>query len=118
MSDFAQQYKSARDSILALLADRKFHSWTELKGVGGVRYGARLLELRRLGWQMESIENSDDGKSYRLLSTEPEKPQVKRVKIFMTEEDAARASRGELTGAAKEAVAQALASFRVNKDKL
>lgn len=39
---------SKREALQRLLADGKWHHMSELRAVGGARYGARLLELREL----------------------------------------------------------------------
>jgi len=37
---------SHKNSIRALLSDGRWHSMAEMERVGGMRYGARLFELR------------------------------------------------------------------------
>ena len=87
---------------------------------GGIRYGARLLELRRLGWIVESRtdEASPNGKLYRI---HPKKgpPQRKRVKVLLDEADVAELlERGTVSLAARVELADALGSFRHNREKL
>jgi len=118
--DHAVRHINARDRILNLLEDLEWHPHFELARVGQVRYSARVLELKRLGWQIESrtISTGTDGDEYRLVSRVRGQPQAKRVKVLMSEEDVITLLKGELTLAAREALVDALASFKANKHKL
>lgn len=41
--------------ILSLLSDLQVHSTDEVMTAGGKQYNARILELRREGWDIESV---------------------------------------------------------------
>lgn len=116
-TDFGTKYATARDRVYGLLSDLGWHTWRELEAVGGVRYGARLLELRRLGYLFETAD-LEDGQRYRLKSLERAAPQPKRVKVLLEEADAESLYRGEVSVTAAMAVSVALASFRANRGKL
>ena len=62
---------SHRDALLDLLADHRQHHMAELMRVGGYRYGGRLHELRKDGYDIETIRLGDDEFSYRLRVSEP-----------------------------------------------
>jgi hypothetical protein len=116
--DYAEKYEPARDRLLRLMRDGAWHSWKELEGVAGNRYAARLHELKRLGYDVESEVNEDDGKRYRFTSPFPGAPQPKRVKVYLAERDAQLLAEGEITPTANAAVTDALASFQHNRSKL
>lgn len=71
---------SKREALRALLADGLWHHMSELRRVGGWRYGARLLEIRRE--HRVSIENRcvGDGEfEYRLVfNAQAELPLVEK----------------------------------------
>lgn len=115
-TDYAREYRTARERIRAFLADGQWHSWRQLRAVGGVRYGARLLELRRLGHRVETLKLSEGGKTYRLNGRMD--PPEKKVKVFLTAEQARSISDWVLLDGAVEAVRDALASFECNEGKL
>lgn len=57
-----------REALRALLADGAWHHMQELRAVGGWRYGARLLELRRaLGLTIEHRAIGDGEFEYRAV---------------------------------------------------
>ena len=118
--DYGKKYKTLRDALLALLWDGVWHTHKECVRVANPRFSARLLELKRIGYQIESRESpSGHGKNYRLISRKIGVPQGKNVKVFLTESDAEEITEnGILTTAAQEAVKEALLSFQANKDKL
>jgi hypothetical protein len=116
--DYAREKRPHRQRVLELLWDCRWHSAREVCGAGGVRYSARLLELRRLGYAIESRGQNVDGKDYRLASTTPGPLQGKRVKAFLAEADAESLTAGVVTTGARRAVDEALRSFRMNKEKL
>jgi hypothetical protein len=118
--DYANRFASARDRIFALLSDCQWHTRRELQAVGGIRYGARLLELKRMGYRIEAADTGGDehGRDYRLLSTEPNEPQAKRVKALLEEQDVVSLLRGDITLTASAALRNALGSFRANRGKL
>lgn len=115
--DYGTKYENARDRALRVLSDGTWHGWAELEMVAGVRYGARLLELRRLGHVIEHADHpSGDGRMYRWTGTTD--PQEKRVRVYLTEFDALELVNGRLTPSATAAVQEAIGSFRHNRDKL
>lgn len=117
-TDYAEQFSTARGRIFDLLSDLGWHSWSELKRVGGVRYSARLLELKRLGYQIQS-DTWEEGRTYRLESLCKGEPKGKRVKVFLEESDViALLERGALTKRAQKTLTQALGSFQANRWKL
>lgn len=120
--DFAELHKTARGRVLLALRDQRWHKHQELKNAGGVRYSARVLELKRLGYCIESRPfqgKRENGNEYRLMSLKPGTPQGKRVKVYLEEADAdALVKMGKLSRRAKRAVEDALGSFRSNKHKL
>lgn len=118
-TDFGKEFATARDKIFDVLDDLDWHSWRALRAVGGVRYSARLLELRRLGYVIDDLPDpSGTGKVYRLLSLTPDVPQGKQVKIFLPESDVKRLLEGIITGSTVRAVRDAYAIFQANRHKL
>lgn len=128
--DFAEKKRTQRERVLDVLLDLQWHPYMDLNAVGGVRYSARLLELKRLGYEIEDRTVKDGGgKDYRLKSPLPRKtPQAKMVKVFLKEEEA-EAILARLRGlhyraphrtyeGARSAVENALGSFRANRHKL
>lgn len=65
MADYAKR-RSHKDAILALLSDGREHHMAECLAVGGYRYGARIFELRRQGYDIETIHVGPDETAYRL----------------------------------------------------
>lgn len=67
-----------RDALRALLSDGHWHHMSELRAVGGWRYGARLLELRRgaggpaLEVEHRAVEGSDNEFEYRATAASPQ----------------------------------------------
>lgn len=118
-TDYAEQYQTARGRIFDLLSDLEWHSWRELKRIGGVRYSARLLELKRLGYAVDSDSEAPDGRIYRLQSLAKGAPKGKRVKVFLEESDViALLEKGTLTKRAQKTLTDALGSFQANRWKL
>lgn len=119
--DYAELNVTDRQRVLRLLSDCDWHPHYELKRVGGVRYGGRIRELKRLGYRIETRphDGQPQGYDYRLVSTEPGMPEEKQVKVYLTEQAAdALVSRRVVTGDAWYAVRDALKSFKANKGKL
>lgn len=116
--DYAEINLPRRERLQMLLNDLEWHHHLELLDAAGPRYSARLLELKRLGYKVETEQLEPQGKRYRMLSTIPEVPQAKRVKVLLTPNDAELARQGVMTISAMEAVEAALASFRANEHKL
>jgi len=117
-TDFAEVNKTKRQRVLELLNDLQWHTHVELQVVGGVRYGARLLELKRLGYLIDDQSLEPQGKRYRLASTMRGTPQAKRVKVFLTKEEAQLLLEGVTTLESRNAVRDALASYLANEHKL
>ena len=118
-TNYGQKYESARDQVLKLLMDLQWHGRKQLERVAGNRYCARILELKRLGYKVESEPlPDDDGNRYRLLSKTPGKPQAKKVKIFVTESEAEWLTKKIVRDSALKPIREALESFRANKKKL
>jgi hypothetical protein len=115
--DYAAEKKPARARLLGLLADRQWHAWDAMRAAGGMRYSARLLELKRMGYEFESRGRAETGKDYRLIGKG--EPKQKRVKVFLTEEQATfvlgcSGGRADV----REALLGALATFRTRRDHL
>lgn len=116
-TDFATEKIPARTQLLALLTDGEWKPWTAMRTAGGMRYSARLLELKRLGYQIESRGNAPQGKEYRL--TGKGEPKTKQVKVFLTEEHARRVRDCDaLPVELRKVVAAALRSFESRRDML
>jgi hypothetical protein len=108
-----------RTKLLDLLWDLQWHEHLELRGASGKCYSARLLELKRLGWDIEDEPLRGSGKRYRLTSREQGSPKGKLVKVYLRERDADRlVTSGEVGVWAHKCIEQALRSFRENKHKL
>lgn len=117
-TDFGTEKVNLREALLRLLSDRNWHTHIEML-VGGVRYSARLLELKRLGYKIQSEGKAVSGKRYRLLSNKPGRPQGKKVKVYLDESDArAIVNNRTVTNRTYQAVNDALGSFLFNKNKL
>ena len=112
--------KSHRDRVLNTLWDCKWHTFKELASVGGIRHSARILELRRLGYDIEaSAPGADGNKKYRLLSKTVGAPQAKRVKVFLKPTDAFMLLQGRLpTASTRSSLKDAYESFKANEGNL
>jgi len=121
--DYATLKKTARGRVLLMLSDLDWHSHLELckPSVGGPRYPARVLELKRLGYRIESraLDDGSTGNEYRLKSVEPSRPKGKRVRVYLDEADviALLGLRG-VPRRAKADLTDALGSFQANRGKL
>lgn len=114
MSDEA---KSAKDRLLELLWDQEWHSNKELREVAGQRYGARLHELRQLGFEISKQSTDMENAKvfeYRLDSQHPSKPKKKKVRVYLDVLDAQMLAVGATTHDAREAVREALDSYYDN----
>lgn len=120
--DYAELKKTARGRVLLLLTDLHWHTHVELQRQGGARYGARVLELKRLGYEIEDRHIDDDqrnGKEYRLVSLQPGQPQAKRVKVYLDAADVASILHHQtMPWRARKALEDAYRSFKANEDKL
>ncbi len=117
-TDYAELNKTARGRVLQLLLDLAWHGYAQLRRVGGIRYSARILELKRLGYRIEDEPLEPQGKRYRLVSPTPSAAKGKKVKVYISESGAQALLEGHITNTVKNAVADALGSFRTNKHKL
>ena len=124
--DYGADFLPARERMLRLLWDLQWHEAKELEGVGGNRFGARLLELKRLGYKVidEQHQEGHHGKRYRLKDRYPGKPQEKRVKVLLPPEvvrELLRLLRHSVSAEAQKATSllgDAMVSFEKNRDKL
>lgn len=64
MSEKRLSHKAA---LLALLSDGRQHHMSECARAGGWRYGARVFELRKEGYEIETIRLGDDEFAHRLI---------------------------------------------------
>jgi len=94
--DYAAKYQSARSAVLALLSDKEWHDWRALADVAGVRYCARVDELVADGFVIESQQLADDGKRYRLVDVTG-KRRTRRVRLYLTSDDARELAAGRVT---------------------
>lgn len=120
--DYAGEYRNARQRVLDALFDGEWHSYNELERVGGVRYGARLLELRRLGWRIASVPRDDPngGKDYRLVSRlGVGRGPKRRVRLYLDPDEAAVvAAAHSLRQTIRSKARRALARYIANEGKL
>lgn len=124
--DFAEVHSPQRLKLLRLLWDLKWHHHVELR-IAGVRYSARLLELKRLGYLIESKSESGagiigvgHGKYYRLVSHETTTPKRRDIKVFLDPDDVAFMLRAGLhiPAPAKKELNDALERYHANLNKL
>ena len=119
--DHAKVKVSKRAALFTLLSDGAWHVHQELARVGGVRYSARLLELKREGYAVESEEvaEGDPGKRYRMPTTERGAAKAKKVKAYLAEEDVrTMVELGYIPPLARDALTDALGSFTTNRERL
>lgn len=119
--DHAKINVSKRAALFTLLSDGAWHMHHELARVGGVRYSARLLELKHLGYSVDSESASDgeQGKRYRMPTTERGAAKAKKVKAYLAEEDVrVMVERGYIPPLARDALTDALGSFTTNRERL
>lgn len=116
--DHAEVHGTQRERLFELLSDAAWHPHHELARVAGVRYSARILELKRLGYVIESEDRARSGKTYRMPSKVAGAPQPKRVKVLLEETDVLCMVRGYVPPSARIALNDAHASFDTNREKL
>jgi hypothetical protein len=116
--NYASKYKGARVRVFELLSDLRWHTWRELEAVGGNRYGARVLELEKLGWNIIDEPHGEDGKRYLLASLTKGPPLPKLVRMYVSEASAQYVARGEVTEEARRAARDGLESFNARKGNL
>lgn len=107
----ATRHRPRRERLLELLADGAWHDWRECSDVAGLRFGARVGELREAGWLIES-EDLEVGRRYRLASLEKGPKLGRRVRIYVDESDAEALASGWVSERARLAIKSALAIFR------
>ena len=116
-TDFSIEKKPARERLLDLLWDKQWHTWAECRGVGGMRYSARMLELKRQGWVINSRGSDSEGKDYRLVGRGP--PKAKKVRVFLEESEVQYLlARPGLPLNLRASLTDAYGSFQANKGKL
>lgn len=95
----------SRDILTALREARLHHPdypWVHgqrLQGIAGIRYGARLDELRSAGWQISSVAapgSSGGWHQYRLDSLERVAPREARVRFDLTMSEIRQLAAGRL----------------------
>lgn len=59
-----------KDRLLRLMRDGRWYHMAALRTAGGWRYGARLFELKKQGWEHERRSVGEDAFEYRLYSAE------------------------------------------------
>lgn len=119
--DYGKVNTSKRAALFTLLSDCEWHVHHELARVGGVRYSARVLEIKRLGYCIESDEMTDgeQGKRYRMPTTERGEVKPKKVKAYLAEEDVqVMVETGYVPPLARDTLTDALGSFVTNRDRL
>lgn len=97
--------------LLRRLVDRDWHSWEELAAVAGNRYGARLHELRELGYCFVSRPRRNGrGKEYRRASR-PLRPRERKVRLLLPLADVHALLEGQLTDECLDTARQALTVY-------
>ena len=66
-----QRRKSNRDRLLDHLLEHGSATNVELSQVAGLRFGARLMELRGLGWQVETKDEGGGLVRYTMTRSTP-----------------------------------------------
>ncbi len=116
-TDFGAGKKPAREKLLELLSDKIWHTWKECEHAGGMRYSARLLELKRQGWVIESRGSASEGKDYRLLGRGPK--QTKKVRVLLEEAEVQYLlAMPGLPLLTRQKLQDAYGSFKANRGKL
>ena len=119
-TDHAHVHLTKRTALFRLLSDGQWHAHYELAEVAGVRYSARLLELKRIGYAVDRKPiDGEQGFRYRMPSLRPGAAKAKRVKVFLEEDDVcAMVDRGFIPPSALAALEDAHESFNTNREKL
>jgi len=107
------EWMSKRQAILERLSDLQWHSWRELNAVGGVRYGARVLELKRQGHIIDTKASPTGGRYYK-LAPYVNPPSQKQVRVYLRPEDVEALITGIVSDDVVEACKMALVRFRSN----
>lgn len=118
--DYGCVKKPQRQKLLELLSDLQWHSSDEIHEAGGKRAGARLLELKRQGYSIDSTPKDSEGsKLYRLMSLTPGKPKPKLVKVFLEPDDVQRFLESKFVCIRfVNAVKDGYASYQQNRERL
>jgi hypothetical protein len=66
MTDMARELRGKCLSLLGMLGDGRWHTQQECAASGGMRYSARILELRRRGHDIETRQVDGRQFVYRL----------------------------------------------------
>ena len=118
-ADYAEVNETQRARLFHLLSDGGWHLHSALAKVAGVRYGARVRELRRQGYVVETADIAgEQGKVYRMPSTDMGAAAPKRVKVLLEETDVLSMLRGYVPPSAQKALADAHGSLDTNREKL
>lgn len=96
---FSTDDTTHRSALSELLADGQWHTQAEMQAVGGYRYGARLLELRRAGQMIVTVKVGQGVYRYRRLGFVEIRPKSKK-----------RPTRAQLEAIAEDAAAYLLIS--------
>lgn len=116
--DFSFKHRGARERLLELLRDQRWHRWDELEEVAGNRFGARIHELRKEGWQIIDTPDDEDGQRYQLASLTRGVRQPDQVRVYISAFCAEQAARtGTLTEQARENVKRALDIFKSRRNR-
>lgn len=62
--------KNKREALLELLSDGQRHHMRQMMEVGGMRFGARVDELRRAGYAIETLHIGADETAYQMFIDE------------------------------------------------
>ena len=63
----SEKRENNRSNLLRLLSNGRQHHMTACAEAGGWRYGARIHELRKQGYVIETIRLGEDEFAYRLV---------------------------------------------------
>ena len=104
--------KTKAHRVLAALWDLRWHKTATLLSVGGHRFGAAVLILRKSGWDIETeTYKRADGRSdfrYKLNSHDPGPSEGSLVRIYADAHDVEQAAAGVLTSGMEHAAREAL----------
>lgn len=122
-TDFGTVCAPKRERLLRLLSDLQWHEPQEmLRYTGSWRFGALVLQLKRMGYQFESqhIPGTNPPQTrFRLVSMVRGEPQPKLVRVYLHEQDAdAICYRNEVPVRARIDLSEALHKYRANRHKL
>ena len=105
--------ESMRRALWKILSDGELHSWRELFEIAGVRYNARLTELRSLGYQIAThMELDSSGGWYQYVGRTS--PRTKRLQIRLTPHQAIQLLNCEIPEDIKQLIEERLEAHRLN----